>query len=78
LIIDLAKTHVELIHIHPFREGNGRTARIFANLISLRAGFGEINLENFSRNYYDRYIDALNEGDNLNYEPMISIIGELL
>jgi len=78
LILDLAKTHIELIHIHPFREGNGRTSRIYANLISLRAGFGEIKLENFSRKYYDRYINALNEGDNLNYEPMISIIGELL
>jgi len=54
LVEDIAITHVELILIHPFREGNGRTSRIFANLICLRAGYNAINLENFRCNYYEK------------------------
>ncbi len=77
LIEDIAVTHVELIHIHPFREGNGRTARIFANLIAVRAGYDRLNFENFRRDYYDRYIKALNKGDDKDYSEMIEIIREL-
>ncbi|NLT49468.1 MAG: cell filamentation protein Fic, partial [Ignavibacteria bacterium] len=76
LIEDIAVTHVEFIHIHPFREGNGRTARIFANLISVRAGYDKLNFENFRRDYYQRYIDALNKGDDKDYSGMIEIIKE--
>lgn len=35
-IKDLAKSHAELLYLHPFREGNGRTARLFATLIILK------------------------------------------
>jgi Fic/DOC family len=34
----LAEVHVELVLIHPFREGNGRAARILAVLMGLQAG----------------------------------------
>lgn len=34
----LAETHAELVLIHPFREGNGRVARHFANLMVWQAG----------------------------------------
>jgi cell filamentation protein len=34
----LAETHVELVLIHPFREGNGRVARILFTLMALQAG----------------------------------------
>ena len=77
LIEDIAITHVELIHIHPFREGNGRTARILSNLIAVRAGYDRLNFENFRRDYYQRYIDALNKGDSKDYTDMINIIREL-
>lgn len=35
LIAHLAKVHGELLFIHPFREGNGRNARLLLDLISL-------------------------------------------
>ena len=43
----LAIVHVELLLIHPFREGNGRLARMPASLMSFQAGlppldFGEL------------------------------------
>jgi cell filamentation protein len=34
----LAVVHGELILIHPFREGNGRCARLLAMLMGLQAG----------------------------------------
>ncbi len=35
----IAKVHAEFLLIHPFRDGNGRVARILADLMSLQAGF---------------------------------------
>jgi len=35
----LAKVHVELVLIHPFREGNGRVARLLADLMARQAGW---------------------------------------
>jgi cell filamentation protein len=38
IAIALATVHAELILIHPFREGNGRVARLLALLMGLQAG----------------------------------------
>jgi len=34
----MAEVHVELMLIHPFREGNGRIGRLLATLMALQAG----------------------------------------
>src|SRR5712691_10548474 len=39
----LAVVHAELILIHPFREGNGRCARVLATLMGLQAGLPALN-----------------------------------
>jgi cell filamentation protein len=77
LIEDIAVVHCELIHIHPFREGNGRTSRVFADLMANRAGFPSLELNKFRKDNYPQYIDALNNGDNKDYSAMIEIIGNL-
>lgn len=38
IINALAIVHTELVLIHPFREGNGRLARLFSILMALQAG----------------------------------------
>ncbi len=38
LAVALAEVHVELVLIHPFREGNGRLARWLSLLMALQAG----------------------------------------
>jgi Fic family protein len=38
-IIEAGITHYELVRIHPFVDGNGRTARIMATLVFYRSGF---------------------------------------
>lgn len=45
LIKDIAIVHGELLFIHPFREGNGGTARILANLMARKAGYGPLKFE---------------------------------
>ena len=77
LIEDIAIVHCELIHIHPFREGNGRTSRIFADLMANRAGYPSLELDKFRKDNYPAYIEALNKGDDKDYSGMIEIIGNL-
>ena len=45
LIEHVAPLHAELLFIHPFREGNGRTARLCVDLIALKSGFERFNFE---------------------------------
>ncbi len=52
--------HSWLSHIHPFIDGNGRTARAISNLELVRAGYPPIIIRKKDR---DRYIDALSESD---------------
>lgn len=52
--------HAWLVHIHPYVDGNGRTARAITNLELVRAGYPPIILRKKER---DRYIDALSESD---------------
>lgn len=77
IIEDIAIVHCELIHIHPFREGNGRTARIFTDLMANRAGYPSLKLDKFRKDNYPQYIEALNKGDDKDYSAMIEIIGKL-
>jgi Fic family protein len=53
--------HAWLVHIHPFIDGNGRTARAITNLELIRAGYPPIIIKKKER---DRYIEALSESDS--------------
>jgi Fic family protein len=48
--------HYRLVSIHPFRDGNGRTARLLMNLLLIRAGYPIVTINNQVR---DDYISAL-------------------
>ena len=41
----IAIVHAELLLIHPFREGNGRTARLLANLMARKQGIAALNFD---------------------------------
>jgi cell filamentation protein len=71
LIKDIAIIHAELLFIHPFREGNGRTARLLANLMSRKNGFGSLRFEEID---YDKYISAVQEAAMKKYSKMIDLI----
>ena len=48
--------HYRLVTIHPFKDGNGRTARLLMNLILMQAGFTPTIIRKIDRK---RYLDAL-------------------
>ncbi len=56
----LAESHWSFIHIHPFDDGNGRTARLLANYALLRNNLPPIVIESDDR---DRYISGLQNAD---------------
>ncbi len=66
----LAEVHVELVLIHPFREGNGRVARILAVLMGLQAGLPALYFDKFSGQKREKYFAALRAGLGRNYGPM--------
>lgn len=73
LIEYVAPLHAELLFIHPFREGNGRTARLFADLIALKCGFEKFNFEKITDKKMPDYIKAVQSAADKNYEPMIGL-----
>lgn len=68
--------HHQITYIHPFREGNGRTARLAANLILERYGLVGISIK-IERENKQRYCKSLAQIDkNEDYQPLISLITE--
>lgn len=47
-----SEAHYRLVTIHPFRDGNGRTARLLMNLCLLRAGYPITVIDNAQRALY--------------------------
>ncbi len=65
----IAVVHVELILIHPFREGNGRLARLLADVMAVQGGYKPLNYQSWEHNKA-RYIAAIHAGMVMNYNPM--------
>lgn len=74
LIGEIATVHAELLFIHPFREGNGRTARILANLMSRKAGYGPLRFERIGDREFDEYVLAVQRAALKDYAPMERVI----
>lgn len=54
-------THCELIRIHPFVNGNGRTARTCINYFARRYGFATVSFERPTGEYIDAIQTWLNQ-----------------
>ncbi|WP_201286346.1 Fic family protein, partial [Klebsiella pneumoniae] len=61
LIEAIAITHVELILIHPFREGNGRLSRLLADVMAVQGGYRPLDYQSWERNKAE-YISAIHAG----------------
>ncbi len=76
----IAVVHTEFLLLHPFREGNGRTARLLATLMAYQADLKGIDfgfIGSKGKNF-DRYIKAIHAGVNRDYRLMQEIILEAL
>ena len=73
-------THLRFVHIHPFRDGNGRTARLLEKwFISEKLGksFWEIPSEEYYKNNQQKYYNTINLGVNfyeLNYDKCLPFL----
>jgi len=74
----LAETHAELVLIHPFREGNGRTARIVSILMALQAGLPLLDFSVIAEEKKPAYFAAVQAGLDRNYQPMERLFAEII
>ncbi|MBM3708324.1 MAG: Fic family protein [Actinobacteria bacterium] len=73
-IIELsALLHHKLVFIHPFFDGNGRTARIIMNLFFLQYGFPLVLI---LKNDRKKYYSVLSQADKENYKPLVQFIAQ--
>ncbi|MBF0489815.1 MAG: Fic family protein [Candidatus Omnitrophica bacterium] len=74
----LAEVHVELVLIHPFREGNGRVSRLLAILMALQAGLPILDFSDIQGKRRESYFLAVQEGMKRNYKPMEEVFKKVI
>ena len=65
-------THLNVVSIHPWLNGNGRAARVAGSLMLMRCGIGApelLNVESEIRASRDRYFNVLQETHGPTYRP---------
>lgn len=79
LVRDVAQVHAELLFIHPFREGNGRTARVLANLMAYKNGSASFEWEKLAEPMqFNAYVRAVQAAASMNYQLMERVITGVL
>lgn len=73
----IAMTHVELILIHPFREGNGRLSRLLADVMAVQAGREPLDYSSWDSDK-NAYIAAIHAGLSRDYLPMRRLVERAL
>jgi len=77
LVHAIAVTHVELIVIHPFREGNGRLSRLLADVMAVQAGHQPLDYSSWEQRK-PAYIGAIHAGLLGDYGPMAGFVTEAM
>lgn len=67
-----ALAHYQLVDIHPFIDGNGRTARLLMNLILMNQGFPPTVILKNDRQKYYQTLDLTHKGK---VGPFVDFIG---
>lgn len=65
--------HYRFVRIHPFDDGNGRTARLLANYVLMKYGYPPTVIKSDDKS---NYIGALNQADTGNLEAFVEYIGK--
>ena len=74
-IIQAALLHGELVKIHPFVDGNGRTSRLLMNLDLMNSGYNPVIIKKESRL---KYYEALDKAHTIgNYTDFVKLVTKL-
>lgn len=72
-LLDYASlVHFKLVDIHPFIDGNGRTARLLMNLVLMNKGFPPAVILKTDRQRYYQVLDSAHKGE---LKPFVDFIG---
>lgn len=78
LVQALARTHAEFILIHPFREGNGRLARMLNTMMALQAGLPLLDFDGIRGAAKRRYIVAIHAAQGNDYTLLEQVFAAVL
>ncbi len=70
-VLQATHAHYHLVAIHPFVDGNGRTARLLMNLLLIRSGYPPALLPVTLRAKYYDALESANKGDLTPFEILI-------
>lgn len=73
----LAKAHVEFILLHPFREGNGRVARLMLDVMAVKAGAQPLDYSLWDQ-YKEFYFRAIQAGLAEDYQHIERLIFDVI
>lgn len=65
--------HHRMVHIHPFFDGNGRTARLAMNVFLLQNGYPLVIILKNDRKKYYRVLALADKGE---YAPLVTFIAQ--
>lgn len=71
----VARFHHQFVWIHPFFDGNGRTARLLMNLLLMKSDYPPAIILKNNRKQYYRSLNLANKGD---YKSFILLIAQAL
>ena len=72
VVVRAAMAHLHVASVHPFRDGNGRVARIVQSLVLARGGFASpefFSIEEYLGSHTSDYYAALREAQGGSYQP---------
>ena len=71
-----AYAHRRLADIHPFQDGNGRTARLLMNLVLVRAGYCVVSIPPILRHDYITALQQAQRAERPSDEAFVRLIAE--
>lgn len=78
VVVKAAMAHLNVISVHPFRDGNGRVSRIVQSLVLARSGLASpefFSIEEYLGSHTQDYYAALRETQGGSYQPRRSAAG---
>lgn len=73
----VARSHVEFILIHPFREGNGRISRLLIDYMCHNSGLGLLDYSLWDKQK-DFYIKSIQAGMACDYQHMERLVRDII